>query len=259
MIRLKNEKQINGIRESCKMLSAMFRELAPQVKPGLKEIEIDQWVRNWIKKAGGKPAFLGYQASRKTPPFPGAICISVNDEVIHGVPSHQRICEGDLVSLDCGIDLGGFISDQAISLEMGKVSPDVHALNVTTRDCLVRGIAAVKAGDRILQVARAVESHAKAHGYGVVSEYHGHGVGFDVHEDPIVSNVAEGPNPRMHNGLVIAIEPMINMGSGNVRVLDDDWTVVTEDGKISAHWEHTVAIFNGQVEVLTDPLDQWLK
>jgi methionyl aminopeptidase len=241
------------------MLSAMFRELIPLVKPGLKEIETDQWVRGWIKKAGGKPAFLGYQASLKTPPFPGAICVSVNDGVIHGIPSQRRIREGDLVSLDCGIDLGGFISDQAVSLEMGKVSADVRQLNLITLECLNRATAAVKAGDRILQIARAVEGHAKARGYGVVSTYHGHGVGFDVHEDPIVSNVAEGPNPRMHNGLVIAIEPMINMGSSDVRVLEDNWTVVTADGKVSAHWEHTVAIFNGHAEVLTCPLDQWLK
>jgi methionyl aminopeptidase len=253
MIRLKNEKQIDGIRKSCKMLSAMYRELIPLVKPGVETLEIDRWVRSWIKQSGGKPAFLGY-GPKKTP-FPAAICISINNEVIHGIPTRRRIREGDLVGLDCGIDLGGFISDQAVSVEAGKVSREVHDLNITTRECLYRGIAAVKAGDRLLQVARAVEGHAKARGYGVVHEYCGHGVGFALHEDPQVPNYPHGANPRMSNGMVFAIEPMINMGNGDVELAEDQWTVLTADDTISAHWEHTVAIFGGQTEILTDPLE----
>jgi methionyl aminopeptidase len=140
MIRLKNEKQIAGIRESCKLLSAMYGELLPQVKPGVETIEIDRWVRDWIKKAGGKPAFLGYGPKKN--PYPGAICISINDEVIHGIPSKRRIADGDLVSLDCGIDLGGFVSDQALTVEVGKVDDQAHALNAATEECLYRGIAA---------------------------------------------------------------------------------------------------------------------
>ncbi|MDR2965013.1 MAG: type I methionyl aminopeptidase [Treponema sp.] len=254
MIRLKNEKQINGIRKSCKMLSAMYRELIPLVKPGIQTIDIDMWVRDWIKKAGGRPVFLGYKIKRIE--YPAAICISINDEVIHGIPSKRKICEGDLVSLDCGIDLEGFISDQAVSIEAGKVSEEVHKLNVVTNECLYKGIAAVKAGDRLLQISRAVENHAKAHGYGIVREYCGHGVGFALHEDPQVPNYPHGPNPKMTNGMVFAIEPMINIGTGNINVLDDEWTVVTSDEKVSAHWEHTVAIVNGQAEVLTDPLEE---
>ena len=257
MIRLKTEKQINGIRESCKMLSAMFRELVPLVKPGIITKDIDMWVFNWIKKSGGKPAFLGY--GQKKTPYPASICISINNEVIHGIPSRYRIMEGDLVSLDCGIDLGGFFSDQALSIEAGKVKPEIHQLNLTTRDCLNKAINAVKPGDRIHQVSRAIQGFAEARGYNVVHEFCGHGVGFDLHEDPQVPNVSHGSNPRMCNGLVIAIEPMVNMGTGDVNVLDDGWTVVTADDSISAHWEHTVAIFADRVEVLTDPLDQWLK
>jgi methionyl aminopeptidase len=256
MIRLKNEKQIDGIRKSCKALSAMYRELIPLVKPGVQTIELDQWVQNWIKKAGGRPVFLGYRIKKE--PFPAAICISINEEVIHGIPSKRRIREGDLVSLDCGIDLDGFISDQALSIEMGRVSGEVKKLNAITRECLYRGIEAVKAGDRLLQIARAVESHAKTGGYGVVREYCGHGVGFALHEDPHVPNTPHGANPKLNNGMVFAIEPMINMGTANVEVLDDEWTVVTADGKISAHWEHTVAIFNDKTEILTDPLEQYL-
>jgi methionyl aminopeptidase len=253
MIRLKNEKQVEGIRKSCKMLSAMYRELLPLVKPGIETIEIDRWVQSWIHKAGGKPAFLGY--GPRGNPFPAGICISINDEVIHGIPSKRKIAPGDLVSLDCGIDLGGFISDQAISVEAGTVSPEVHTLNIVTRECLYAGIAAVKAGDRLLQIARAVQGHALAHGFGVVHQFCGHGVGLEVHEDPLVTNVPRGANPKMTGGLVIAIEPMINLGTGDVDILDDDWTVVTADGKTSAHWEHTVAVFPDHTELLTDPVD----
>ena len=256
MIRLKNEKQIDGIRTSCKLLSAMYRELIPLVKPGIQTIEIDQWVQNWIKKAGGRPAFLGYCQKKK--PYPASICISINEEVIHGIPSKRRIHEGDLVSLDCGIDLGGFISDQAVSIEAGKVSKEIKDLNKTTNECLYHGIEAAKAGDRLLQIARAVEKHAKAKGYGIVKEYCGHGVGFALHEDPHVPNYPHGANPKMANGIVLAIEPMINMGTGDVNVLDDEWTVVTADEKISAHWEHTIAIFGGKTEILTEPLEQYM-
>ena len=256
MIRLKTEKQIGGIRESCKMLSAMYRELIPLVKPGVQTIEIDRWVRNWIRRAGGKPVFLGYGDPKN--PFPAAVCVSINDEVIHGIPDKYRIREGDLVGLDCGIDLGGYISDQAVSVEAGRVSRETHQLNVTTMECLYRGIAAIKAGDRLLQISRAVEGHAKARGFGVVREYCGHGVGFSLHEDPQVPNYPHGPNPRLSNGMVFAIEPMINAGTGDVDLAEDGWTVLTGDGKVSAHWEHTVAILGGAVEILTDPLEGFL-
>jgi methionyl aminopeptidase len=255
MIRLKTEKQIDGIRKSCKMLSAMYRELIPLVKPGVETIELDRWVQNWIKRAGGKPVFLGYRQPKNPSPYPAAICISINNEVIHGIPSKRKIHEGDLVGLDCGIELGGFISDQAVSVEAGKVSPEVHNLNTTTRECLYRGIAAVKAGDRLLQIARAVEGHAKARGYGIVREYCGHGVGFALHEDPQVPNQPHGPNPRMGSGMVFAIEPMINLGSGDVELAEDNWTVLTADETVSAHWEHTVAILHDKTEILTDPLE----
>ncbi|MDR0761013.1 MAG: type I methionyl aminopeptidase [Treponema sp.] len=253
MVRLKNEKQIDGIRESCKALSAMFREIIPLVKAGVETRDLDRWVQNWIKKAGGRPAFLGY--GPKNNPFPGALCVSINNEVIHGIPSRRKIAEGDLVSLDSGIDLGGFISDQALTLEIGTVSEAARGLNRVTRECLYQGIAAARAGDRLLQIARAVEAHAKIYGYGVVRQFCGHGVGFAIHEDPAVPNIPHGPNPRMSGGLVIAIEPMINLGSGDVEVLDDDWTVVTADDALSAHWEHTVAIFQDHTEILTDRLD----
>ncbi len=234
------------------MLSAMYRELIPLVKPGVRTLDIDGWVREWIGKAGGEPAFLGY-GPKKTP-FPAAICVSINNEVIHGIPSRRKILDGDLVSLDCGIILDGFVSDQAITLEMGKVSVEARALNAAARECLYRGIAAVKAGDRLLQISRAVQDHALSQGFGVVHDFCGHGVGFDLHEDPQIPNYPHGSNPRMCNGMVFAIEPMINLGTGDVEMLEDDWTVVTADDKVSAHWEHTVAIVDGHAEILTDRL-----
>lgn len=252
MIRLKNEKQIAGIRRSCKLLSAMYGELLPQVKPGVETIEIDRWVRNWIKKAGGTPVFLGYGSKKN--PYPAAICISINNEVIHGLPSKRRIADGDLVSLDCGIDLGGFVSDQALTVEVGKVDDEAHALNVATEECLYRGIAAARAGERLLQIARAVSGCAAEGGYGVVRDFCGHGVGLALHEDPQVPNYPHGPNPRLSSGMVIAIEPMINLGTEDIKILDDGWTVVTADNELSSHWEHTIAIFSDHTEILTDPV-----
>ena len=252
MIRLKNDRQIEGIRRSCHMLSAMYTELIPLVKPGIQTIEIDKWVQGWIKKAGGRPAFLGEGHRRN--PYPAAICISINEEVIHGIPSKRKIAEGDLVSLDCGIILDGYVSDQAITLEAGKVSPEAHRLSVVTRDCLYAGIQAAKAGGRLLAISRAVHTNAMEAGFGVVHKYCGHGVGLALHEDPQVSNVPKGPNPRLSGGMVLAIEPMINTGSAEVEILNDGWTVVTADNGLSAHWEHTIAIFADHTEILTEQL-----
>jgi methionyl aminopeptidase len=250
MIRLKNQKQMDGIRESCRMLKTMIEELRPLVVVGVETRELDQWVREWIKRAGGKPAFLGYGDDSN--PFPAALCVSINEEVIHGIPSKRRIADGDLVSLDCGIDLGGHFSDMAVTVPVGNASPAARALVKVTEECLALGLAQVKAGNRIHQISRAVYNHAAEHGYGVVHQYCGHGVGFSPHEDPQVPNyVSPGPNPRMGEGLVIAVEPMINLGTGDVELLEDDWTVVTADGKISAHCEHTVAVFRDHSEILT--------
>jgi len=214
MIRLKNSKQIDGIRTSCQLLKAMFDALEPLVKPGVETRDLDHWVRDWIARSGGKPAFLGYGDDAN--PFPAALCVSINEEVIHGIPSKRRIADGDLVSLDCGIDLGGYFSDMARTVEVGTVHESARNLNRVTRECLQKGLAEAVSGHRILQIGRAVANHAAAHGYGVVHQYCGHGVGFSPHEDPQVPNHAHGANPRMMEGLVIAVEPMINLGTGDV-------------------------------------------
>lgn len=246
MIRLKNAEQLAGIRRSCEMLSELIAHIAPMVKPGVTTGEIDEETRGFTESRGGRPWFLGYDG------YPGSLCVSVNEEVIHGIPGKRRLVEGDIVGLDCGIDLEGYYSDSAITLPVGKVSEEADRLMRVTRECLQRGIEAVKPGARVHDISRAVFAHATANGFGVVRQYCGHGVGFEAHEDPQIPNyVSVGPNPRLVPGMVLAIEPMINLGKGDVKVLDDDWTVVTLDKKVSAHYEHTVAVVPEGVEVLT--------
>lgn len=246
MLKLKNEEQIRGIRESCGLLSRLFAELRPQVREGVTTRDLDDFTRTFILKAGGRPAFLGYEG------YPASLCVSVNEEVIHGIPGSRRLKSGDIVGLDCGIDLGGYFSDAAITVPVGRISGGLEDLLRTTRECLERAIAAIRVGGRIHDISRAVYGHARSRGYGIVRQWCGHGVGFSPHEDPQVPNyVGAGPNPRIVPGMVLAIEPMINLGGDDVETLEDDWTVVTADGKPSAHFEHTVAILPEGPEVLT--------
>ncbi len=246
MIRIKNEKQIDGIRKSCKALARLYKALLPLVKEGNTTGDLDAFCVDFIKKIGGKPAWYSQK-------FPGAACISINEEVIHGIPSKKRIIKaGDLVSLDIGIDLDSYISDSAITVPVGTVTKRELELLETTKRCLQAGIEVCLNGNRIGDISRAVYDIATASGFGVVYEYCGHGVGLSVHEDPQIPNVPErGPNPRIVPGMVLAIEPMINLGTGDVDLLDDDWTVVTSDRKTSCHMEHTVAVFKDHTEVLT--------
>ncbi len=249
MIKLKNEEEIDGIRKSCHLLADMFNILIPKVQrgAGLSTKEIDDFAVRFIREHGGKPAWY-------LEDFPGALCISINDEVIHGIPSKKRILkEGDIVSLDGGISLNGFISDSCHSVIVGKPIPEVKKLDDVTLECLRAGIEACRVGNRISDISRAVYDIATKNGYGVVYDYCGHGVGLDVHEDPSVPNCpSKGPNPRIQAGMVLAIEPMINMGTADVYTAKDGWTVITEDHKPSAHEEHTVAVFEDHTEILTD-------
>ncbi len=248
MIRLKNEKEIEGIRKSCHALADLFRFVIPQVKIGMTTKEIDDLCVDFIKKVGGKPAW--YRED-----FPGAACISINDEVIHGIPSKKRVVrDGDIVSLDIGIDLNGYISDSTHTVMVGNVRPEIKRLVKATREALAAGIAACVVGNRIRDISNAVNGVANGqYGFGVVYEYCGHGVGLDVHEDPSVPNCPEsGPNPRIQAGMVLAIEPMINLGTADVKLAKDGWTVLTADGKCSAHEEHTIAVFKDHNEVLTE-------
>lgn len=247
MIRLKNEEEIDGIRKSCHLLADMFKFLIPQVKAGMSTKEIDDIALKFIKDHGGTPAWYHED-------FPGVLCISVNEQVIHGIPSKKKIIkDGDVVSIDAGIDLNGYISDSCHTVLVGNVKPEVKKLDDVTLECLKAGIEACKVGNRISDISNAVYNIAVKHGYGVVYDYCGHGVGLEVHEDPSVPNCpSHGPNPRIQPGMVLAIEPMINLGTADVFTEKDGWTVVTEDHKVSCHEEHTVAVFEDHTEILTD-------
>jgi methionyl aminopeptidase len=245
-VRLKSPTQIANIRASGRILAETLSSLENLIQPGISLLEIDSECRRMVKKAGAKPAFLGYMG------FPAAICLSVNEQVIHGIPSERVLVEGDIISMDCGVNLDGYISDAALTVPVGRVAPEVTQLLRVTREALHLGIKAAHSNGRVHDISRAVFDHVRQYDYGVVRPYCGHGVGFDLHEEPQVPNyVHPGPNPRLKPGLVIAVEPMINLGGDDVELLADDWTVVTADGSLSAHFEHTIAILEDRTEILT--------
>ncbi|MBI9100859.1 MAG: type I methionyl aminopeptidase [Spirochaetales bacterium] len=246
MIKLKNEKQIDGIRKSCKMLARVYNEIEKHIVPGITTKELDDVARELILSGGGRPAFLNYHG------YPGSLCTSVNSVVIHGIPGSQKLKEGDVISLDLGIDLDGYLSDSARTIPVGKISDEAQKLLDVTKLCLKKGIEAAVAGNRVKDISKAVFAVADKHGYGVVREFCGHGVGLELHEDPQIPNyVGRGPNPRLKPGMTIAIEPMINLGLDDVFIHEDEWTVETVDKLISAHFEHTIAIFEDHTEILT--------
>jgi methionyl aminopeptidase len=246
MIRLKNAGEISRIREASAILARTLQELAGLVREGISTAELDDFAREVLRQRGGEPAFLGYNR------FPASLCVSINEQVIHGIPGRKRLRAGDIVGLDVGINLGGYFSDTAVSLPVGAVSRERARLLAVTRECLARGVQAAVAGNRISQISAAVYEHARANGFEVVRQFCGHGVGFALHEEPQVPNyVSSGPNPRLKPGMVLALEPMLNAGNWEVEVLDDDWTVVTADRSDSAHFEHTIVIHKDRTEVLT--------
>ena len=249
MIRLKTPQQIARIREACQLTARLMNTFPAYLEPGMSTYDIDQYCFDFIKKHQGVPAFLHFEG------FPATACISLNEEVIHGIPSKKRILqEGDLVDIDLGINLDGHYSDMARTFIIGKTKPEWEKLCTVTEKCLTFGIeAAGKKNARIQDIGSAVFKYANSFGYGVVRDYCGHGVGLDVHEEPEIPNYASTymPNPRIREGMVLAIEPMINLGTKNIRILDNDWTVVTADGKPSAHFEDTIAITKNGLEILT--------
>lgn len=246
MIRIKSEDEIFKIRKSCILLAETFLKLKEITKQGVTTKELDNFARKYIESHGGKPAFLGYMN------YPASLCVSINNEVIHGIPGKRKLKNGDIVSLDLGINLNGYFSDSAITVPIGDLPEKKLELIRVTEEALYKGIEKAVAGKRISDISYAVFNHAKKYGYGVVRQYCGHGVGLAPHEDPQITNYpSSGPNPKLKEGMVIAIEPMITMGTWEVKVLSDQWTVVTADGKDAAHFEHTIAINHGKAEILT--------
>ncbi|MBP5166813.1 MAG: type I methionyl aminopeptidase [Oscillospiraceae bacterium] len=249
MIVLKTAHEIDAMRRAGKITAAARALAGEMVKPGVSTKAIDKAVHDFIVGQGGRPAFLHYNG------YPASTCISINDRVIHGIPDSVKIKEGDIVSVDVGVFIDGYNGDCAATYIAGTGSSEVRKLVEVTRQSFFEGIKFARAGCRISDISHAVQQYAERHGYSVVREYGGHGIGEKMHEDPEVPNYGNpGHGPRLMPGMTIAVEPMINMGGAAVRVLDDGWTVVTKDGKPSAHYENTVLITAGDPEILT-PLD----
>lgn len=247
MIVLKTTGELARMKEACAIAAGALQAAGNAVHPGVSTYEIDRAAHSYITKHGAIPTFLGYNG------FPAASCVSINDEVIHGIPSKHRIVhEGDLVSIDVGATFNGYVGDNAATFAAGEVSPEAKRLSDTTRESLYVGIAAAVAGGRIGDIGHAIQSYCEDRGFSVVREYTGHGVGAKMHEDPSVPNFGTpGRGVRLLPGMTIAIEPMINCGSPAIRQLADGWTVKTKDGLLSAHFEHTIAITADGPVILT--------
>lgn len=247
MIVLKTGRELSLMREACVISAEALRAAGKAVEPGVTTAEIDRIVREFIAMRGAEPVFLNYNG------YPAAACISINDEVIHGIPSSSRVIEhGDLVSIDLGAKFNGYVGDNAATYAAGDISPEAQRLSDTTRESLYEGIKVCVAGGRIGDIGAAISRYCEARGFSVVKEYTGHGIGAHLHEDPSVPNYGKpGRGTRLLPGMTLAIEPMINLGSAGIKLMQDGWTVKTADGKLSAHFEHTVAITTDGPKILT--------
>src|SRR5438445_4126356 len=246
MIIGKSRKELEKMRAAGQLVGQVLQELRRMVEPGITTLEVDAAADKMIRDAGAYPTFNGYNG------FPFSICASVNEQVVHGFPSQYELREGDIFSIDVGVTLDGFVGDTAATVPVGAVSDDRLKLIRITEECLQRGIAQCRAGNHVGDIGWAVQQHAEAHGYSVVRDYVGHGIGRKMHEDPQIPNYGKpGKGPKIKKGYIFAIEPMINTGTHHTKTLKDGWTVVTVDGQPSAHVEHTVAITDEGPEVLT--------
>jgi len=246
MIELKNANQLEKMRNAGRIVGetlALLRELA---KPGITTLELDRMAEEYIRAQGAIPAFKGYNG------FPATLCTSINEQVVHGIPGLRCLESGDIISIDCGAVKEGYFGDAAVTLPIGDVGEDLQKLLRVTEESLMLGIAQAKVGNRLYDVSYAVQAHVEANGYSVVRDYVGHGIGRAMHEDPQIPNFGKpGRGPRLEVGMALAIEPMVNMGTYEVQTLKDHWTVVTKDNRPSAHFEHTVAITENGLEILT--------
>jgi methionyl aminopeptidase len=247
VITIKSRAEFEVMRRAGRLVAETLERLEAAVKPGVSTGELDKIAYEHITKSHGIPSFKGYHG------FPASICTSVNDEVVHGIPSKRRVLEeGDIVSIDCGAIIDGWHGDAALTVAVGQTTPDMKRLMQITQESLAKGIEMVQPGKRMGDVSAAIQRYAEDHGYGVVREYVGHGIGREMHEEPQVPNWGSpGRGVLLKKGMALALEPMVNAGKADVRVLDDRWTVVTKDGKWSAHFEHTVAMTDNGTEVLT--------
>lgn len=248
MIVLKTEQEIGYMRDAGRIVGQTLAVIKKAISPGITTQELDHIAEQFIRRAGGVPAFKGYCG------FPASICSSINEQVVHGIPGPRQLKDGDVISIDIGVKLNRYYGDAAITVPVGEVDAEILKLLSVTEQALNKGIEQAIKGNRLSDISHAVQLHAEAYGYGVVRDYVGHGIGQRMHEDPQIPNYGPpGRGPLLKSGMTLAIEPMINCGTPDVEVLADDWTVVTVDRKISAHFEHTVAITEGEPEILTLP------
>lgn len=246
MIILKSDREIEKISVACRFVVGALKELKKEIKVGITTEELDRIAEEYILSKGAKPAFKGYRG------YPATLCTSINEEVVHGIPSKRRLADGDIISLDLGAIHEGYYGDAALTIGVGKISREAERLVKVTEESLCRGIEEAQPGKRLGDISWAIQSHVESAGFSVVFDFVGHGIGKNLHEEPQVPNFgSSGQGPRLKEGMVLAIEPMVNMGGAATRILNDNWTAVTKDGSLSAHSEHTVAITGQGPMILT--------
>lgn len=251
MIQLKSKEEIERVRESSVIVAEVLSLLQSRIRPGITTAELDELAEEYIRSSGGEPAFKGY-GTAKDNLFPATLCTSIDNEVVHGIPRKRQLREGEIISIDVGVKKNGFYGDGAWTFAVGDVSAEKDRLMRVTEESLAKGVAEALVGRRIHDVSHAVQKHVESNGFSVVRELCGHGLGRNLHEEPNIPNFGKpGTGPRIQEGMTLAIEPMVNYGTWRVRLASDGWTVLTEDGQPSAHFEHTVAIVDGKAEILT--------
>lgn len=246
MVTLKSSNDLEKLRRSGGILAGVMKKLQKTIKPGITTMEIDMLADELIAEKGALPAFKGYKG------FPASVCTSINEEIVHGIPGERKLLEGDIISLDLGINYEGFFSDAAVTLAVGRISAEKRKLIEVTRNALYEGIKKVRENSNLSDVSHSIQSYVEKNGFSVVRQFVGHGIGYKLHEEPEIPNFGR-PNQGLvlKKGMVLAIEPMVNMGSWESEILDNGWTAVTSDGLPSAHFEHTVAVTDGGAEILT--------
>ncbi|SHI35500.1 methionine aminopeptidase, type I [Mesonia phycicola] len=246
MIIPKNSEELELMRESAQVVSRTLGIIAKEIKPGVTTLQLDKIAEDYIRSEGAVPGFLGLYD------FPNTLCVSPNAQVVHGIPNDKPLEEGDIISVDCGAIKNGFYGDHAYTFEVGEVSPEIKQLLKVTKESLYLGIREFKLGNRVGDVGYAIQKHAEDHGYGVVRELVGHGLGRTMHEDPEMPNYGKrGRGKKFVEGMAVAIEPMINLGTKRIKQLRDGWTILTADGRVSAHFEHDVALVDGNPQLLS--------
>ena len=251
MVRIKTKREIELIRESCRIVADVLKLVAAKIQPGATTLELDHLAEEYIRSLGAIPAFKGY-GSNKSNLFPATLCTSIDDVVVHGIPSKRVLKEGEILSVDVGVKKEGYFGDGAATFAVGTISEEKQRLMKATRESLTKGIEAAVVGNRIHDISYAVQEYVEERGYSVVRDLVGHGVGLELHEEPAVPNFGKpGTGMKLQEGMTLAIEPMVNTGAWQVRFGADGWTVLTQDGRPSAHFEHTIAIIDGKAEILT--------